>query len=103
MKIWTVTIEVQGLVVAEDESEACESASSIVDDGGPRDCATAFEWKPKHSLPSGWDMDTILYASDKAIESGVDRTVQEWADELFPPDPERCTRTIDLFGETADV
>ena len=103
LKIWTVSIEVEGLVVAESEAEARKFARAIVDDAGAEDGASASEWKLGNVLPDGWDLDTILYCSGAALAVGfgVDRTVQEWHDELNPPDdePKRCELTIDLFDD----
>ena len=72
-KLYTVTVEFQYAVLAENEREACEYANDAMQDtGSMSDCATAhettsmiFKGVEKPLLPDIWEMESLVYGEEE--------------------------------------
>lgn len=70
MKLWTVTVEIDYLVLADDERQATMFARQAIDDASPTDCASAREWDGR--VPSDWSMVDLVYGKHKTNISVAD-------------------------------
>jgi hypothetical protein len=73
-KLYTVTIEAEIVVVADDAAEAEEAAHDAMSDLSSYDYDISAT--PMRFLPSGWEMNAIPYGEN--ADDDPDRTVDGW-------------------------
>ena len=74
MKLYTVTVEVSALVLAEDEYEAADYADQIVRDVAILSDDASFVTPYGGTLPEAWDEKTLVYhdgEEDITVEQAV--------------------------------
>lgn len=95
MPLYAVELTYHAVVHADSEIEAMqfaeEHARDIVFDGEP-DCGWSNIVRSADGLPQGWDDQCVPYGGDG--ETSIRDLFEQ-----DPPQPERDTRTIDMFAE----
>lgn len=81
-RLFTVTIETEIVVLAEDADEAEEIAIDAID--GLDSDAWDSHAMPMATLPAGWEGDAIPYGP--GVEDDPDRTVGQWIEQGAAPE-----------------
>jgi hypothetical protein len=77
LKLYTVVLKHEIVVVAESESDAEDHARDAIDDLDPQDChTTATEMR---HLPVDWELSSIPYGESSSEDP--DRTIKGWIDQ----------------------
>lgn len=77
LKLYTVVLKHEIVVVAESESDAEDLAQDAIDDLYPQECSISAT-EMEH-LPADWELSSIPYGESSSEDP--DRTIQGWIDQ----------------------